>query len=73
MKISSHPLSEFLSSDTLVERLKKRGAGQTSVEQQAVGPGAGSNAGSWGLEHDLGLLSWESDKSQESKRHETQI
>lgn len=36
---------------------KQRGAGQTSAEQQAEGPGAGSDAGSQGLAHALGLLS----------------
>lgn len=56
-KSSSRPLPYFLSSQTLVKRPKQRGTGQTSVKQQAEGPGAGSNAGSQGLAHALGLLS----------------
>lgn len=42
-----------------MKRSKQRAAGQTSVEQQAEGPGAGSDAGSQGLAHALGLRSYD--------------
>lgn len=58
---SSHPCHSF-SAVKLQQRSKQRGVGQTSVEQQAEGPGHALMLGQE-LAHALGLLSGLKDRT----------